>query len=633
MSDRDDDEFSVRLGAPRPSRSSPTERFAARVRRAAGGIRSGGPRRAGIAQGRGQVAARVAGRSLGANARRVVVKVRLVRLRGSSARSVATHLRYLEREGVGSRGEPGHAYDASNDRTDLGAFQERGAGDRHQFRVILAPEDGAALGDLRTYVRQWMKTVQQDLGTSLDWVAVDHWNTDNPHAHIVLRGKDVRGADLVIAPDYLAQGLRARASELATRWLGPRTEREITESFRREVTQERWTRLDQSIHNAQRGGTLRLAAAPQSEHFEPLLRGRIDTLARLGLAQRVDADTWTLRPDWEATLRQFGERGDIIRTLQRSMGSDERELAIFDAGGQGPAVVGRIAGKGLADELSEQGYLAVDGTDGRAHYVVLPPRQVLEDFPVGAIVEARPGAPRTIDEQITRSAEGGIYRAERVADPTTRLHQQRRLEALRRGGIVDRIAEGVWQVPADLPARGRVYDTQHLGAATLTLRSHSHSPIEQQIRAVGATWLDQQLVTGRLPSTTGFGAQVREALAKREQFLVEQGLAQPQGRRIVLANGLLATLRGRELSDVAGRLQSEIGLPHRPVVDGERIDGVYRRSLQLASGPYALIDDGSSFALVPWRPVIEAHLGRSVSATVTGQRVSWNIGNQRDWSR
>lgn len=632
MSDRDDDDFSVRPGAPRAQRPVSTDRFAQQVRRATGRIRTSRPRRAGIAQGRGQVAARMAGRHLNASARRVVVKVRLIRLQGGGRRGVATHLRYLERDGVGAQGEPGYAYDAADDRADLAAFQERVVGDRHQFRVILAPEDGAALGDLRTYVRQWMRTVQQDLGTSLEWVAVDHWNTDNPHTHIVLRGKDNHGDDLVIAPDYLAGGLRARASELATHWLGPRTEQEITQSYQREVGQERWTRLDQSIQRAQRDGIFQLADTTSTVHnIDALLRGRLQTLNNLGLAQPTGSDTWQLRTDWETTLRRLGERGDIIRILQRAMGETQRELAIFDAERTGAVVIGRIAGKGLVDELTEHGFLAVDGIDGRAHYLALSTRQPLEEFPMGAIVEARASKSRAVDEQIERHAPDGVYRADRIADPTARLYQQRRLEALRRAGIVTRLADGVWQLPADLPASGRAYDAQHIGAASVSLRSQL--PIEQQIRAVGATWLDEQLVTGRMPTHTGFGSHVCDALAGRQQFLIEQGLATPQGGRIVLANGLLATLRGRELTDVAGQLESQTGLRHRPLVDGERIDGVYRRSLQLVSGRYALVEDGSRFALVPWRPVVEPHLGRTVSATVIGQRVSWDLGKQRDWSR
>src|SRR3546814_11076700 len=81
--------------------------------------------------------------------------------------------------------------------------------------------------------------MEADLGTRLDWVAVDHWNTDNPHTHLIVRGRDDTGKDLIIAGDYIAHGFRHRAAELATEWLGPRTELEIQPTLQREVAQER----------------------------------------------------------------------------------------------------------------------------------------------------------------------------------------------------------------------------------------------------------------------------------------------------------------------------------------------------------------------------------------------------------
>jgi type IV secretory pathway VirD2 relaxase len=634
MSARDDDDFDVHPAPPRARRSGSHYRFAARVLQAAGGhrIKPGG-RRSGASQGRGQVAARVAGRTLGASARRVVVKVRLVRATASSRRATAKHLRYIERDGVGARGEPGQAYGADTEVADLGAFQERGATDRHHFRFIVAPEDGAALGDLRPYIRQLMRDVERDLGTRTDWIAVDHFNTDNPHSHVVLRGKDERGRDLVIAPDYIKNGLRARAGELATLWLGPRTEREIQTSLQREMTQERWTRLDQALQRAAHFHEIHLPRGPAPPVSpDTLLRGRLQTLTRLGLTQPTGTDTWQLRPDWENTLRTLGERGDIIRTLQRAMGRTVRELAIFDGAQAGPTLVGRVAGKGLVDELTERGYLAVDGLDGRAHYVALPAGRDLDDYPLGAVIAARGGGVRVIDDTIARHSDGGIYRAQRVRDPEARLAQVRRLEALRRGGIVERLGDDAWKIPPDLTARGRAFDVRQLGGAVITLCSHL--PIEQQIHANGATWLDRQLTAKKSPSLHGgFGALVQAALDARGQYLVEQGLATRSGQRLVLARDLLATLRERELADTAQKIQAETGLTPRPVFDGARIDGTYRRSLQLVSGRYALIDDGSGFALVPWRPVADKYLGQSLSVTVIGQRTSWDFGRVRGISR
>ncbi len=205
----------------------------------------------------------------------------------------------------------------------------------------------------------------------------------------------------------------------------------------------------------------------------------------------------------------------------------------------------------------------------------------------------------------------------------------RRLEALRRAGIVEREAEGVWRVPGDLPERGRQYGAQRLGGG-VEVELKSHLSIERQARVIGATWLDQQLIGGgKGLGDLGFGAEVKDALRARADFLAEQGLAEHRGQRVVLARNLLATLRGRELAQAAKDIAAEAGLDHRPVANGQRVAGIYRRSVMLASGRYAMLDDGMGFSLVPWKPVIEQRLGQQLAATVRGGGVSWEIGRQR----
>jgi hypothetical protein len=110
----------------------------------------------------------------------------------------------------------------------------------------------------------------------------------------------------------------------------------------------------------------------------------------------------------------------------------------------------------------------------------------------------------------------------------------------------------------------------------------------------------------------GFGAEVCEALRRRSDFLIERGLAERRGQRIIFARNLLATLRERDIAAGALRIEKETGLPHRPVVDGERVSGVYRRNVLLTSGRFAMIDDGMGFSLVPWKPVIEQRLGQTI---------------------
>lgn len=642
-----DNRFRVRPGAPRQRGDA----FVAQVLRQAGrAANTTGGRRGkvpGSRLGRGHVAARFTGQSMSAHSRRVTVKVRLVYLKQAGARSTVTHLRYIEREGVGRGGEPGQGYGPTTDEADLASFEERSREDRHQFRFIVSPEDGAELGDLRTYTRHLVSRMEADLGTRLDWVAVDHWDTDNPHTHVVLRGKDDMGHDLVISQAYLTRAMRERAAELATEWLGPRTEQEIRQSLEREVQQVRWTRLDRTLQREAVDGLVRVErlAEPRLRRERDLLIGRLQHLRSLGLASAPQPGMWAVHADAEQTLRAMGERGDIIRTMQRAIGSARRELSVFEAGDEVRPITGRVIGKGLADELYDRGYLIVDGTDGKAHYVALPPKTELEQYPIGAVVEVRGAAGvRAADRTIAALAIDGIYRtqhhrsvAEGEATPTRDprevvLTHVRRLEALRRAGIVERLAEDVWRVPADLADQGRLYDARRLGGG-VAVELRSHLSIERQTRAIGATWLDRQLIRGGKDlGASGFGADVREALQQRAEFLIEQGFAERCGTRVTLARNLLATLRKLELARAAKTIAAETGLAYRSVADGERLSGTYRRSVHLASGRFAMIDDGMRFSLVPWKPVIEQRLGQQIVATVSGDAVSWQIRRQRGLS-
>ena len=643
MSRNDDDRFRIRPGAPKQRGDSFINQVVRQTSKAGAKVAKAG-NRPGARLGRGHVAARFTGASLTANFRRVTIKTRLINFAKAGSRSTVTHLRYIEREGVGREGESGKAYGPATDDADLAAFEERGREDRHQFRFIVSPEDAEQLDDLRTYSRHLMARMETDLGTRLEWVAVDHWNTDNPHTHVVLRGKDDTGKDLIISRDYIAEGMRHRASELATEWLGPRTELEIQRGMQREVDQERWTGLDRTLQREAVDGvvrTERLEAEPRLQRQRLLLVGRLQRLQRMGLASEMQTGVWAVHADAEPTLRAMGERGDIIRTMQRTMSGKQRDLAVFQPGEDDRIVVGRVAGKGLADELYDKGYLIVDGTDGKAHYVVLPPRTELEHYPTGAVVEIKGSAAvRAADKTIAAMAADGIYRtdhhlaiAKAQPHPDRDPHEVvdahvRRLEALRSAGLVERLAEGVWKVPNDLPERGRQYDTQRLGGMAVELKSHL--PIERQAHAIGATWLDQQLIGGgKGLGNLGFGSEVKDALQQRADFLAEQGLAERRGQRMILARNLLATLRGRELAKTAQDIAAETGLEHRLVADGQRVAGTYRRSVMLASGRYAMLDDGMGFSLMPWKPVIEQRLGQQLAATVRGGGVSWEVGRQR----
>src|SRR5712675_3061337 len=214
-----DDEFNVRLGRIRNRGRG--ESFVNQVLRAArkaghdgsmaGNRRS--PRYGHSTFGRGRTAF---GRSrLFAGHRRVVVKARVVRHTGRASPSapLSAHMAYLERDGVTRDGEKAHMFSATEDRSDAAAFARRSHDDRHHFRFIVAPEDAAEMTDLKAFTRDLVSQMERDLGTRLDWVAVDHWNTDNPHVHVLIRGKAEDGQDLVISRAYISRGFRDRAAE------------------------------------------------------------------------------------------------------------------------------------------------------------------------------------------------------------------------------------------------------------------------------------------------------------------------------------------------------------------------------------------------------------------------------------
>jgi hypothetical protein len=155
------------------------------------------------------------------------------------------------------------------------------------------------------------------------------------------------------------------------------------------------------------------------------------------------------------------------------------------------------------------------------------------------------------------------------------------------------------------------------GRRRLSLATRSDLPIEAQSIAPGATWIDRQLLAKDSSlSGGGFGAEVREAMDRRVDHLVEEGLARRQGERIVFARDLINTLSRRDLEKAVSKLSAETGIAYRPSAEGERVSGVYRQRVTLSSDRSAMIDDGMWFQLVPWRPALEQQLGRQVGGVM-----------------
>ncbi len=575
MTDEDDFRVKPGKGRSRGSGSVRPQSLAAQVKRAAAraGFARRSPRRSGGTGqlGRGRSAALTGRRS--AMSRRVVIKARVVRHSGARFRSapLARHIAYLERDGVTRDGREASMFDTRSDHASGDAFAGRCTDDRHHFRFIVSPEDAGELADLKTFTRELMDDVSKDLGTRLDWVAVDHWNTDNPHVHVLVRGVADDGADLVIDRDYISHGMRDRAKARVTLELGPRSARAIDQELAREVEADRWTSLDRSLRaRAGEDGIvdLRLRVGVAPDRRTQLLTGRAQKLERLGVATQAGPARWTLKPDIEASLRELGDRGDIIKTMHRAMRETghaiaEGRLAIHPPG-DGVPVIGRLIARGLEDELTGAAYAIVDGVDGCHHHLRLGDLELTGDAAPGAVVELR-----------------------------------------------------TWQ------DRG--------GAARSALAVRSDLPLDQQVTARGATWLDRQLLTRDFaPANQGFGAEVREALTAREEHLITKGLASRRGGRAALAPNLIETLRAADLREATARIAQRTGLTAYEPMPGSTVAGTYRERVTLASGRFVMIDDGLGFQLVPWRPALDRQLGQSVTGTIAaGGGIDWTFGRSR----
>jgi len=313
-------------------------------------------------------------RSFQPGRRRVIVKARFTSFRRGGMSAARAHLRYIQRDGVTPEGQRGELYGRDKDQIDDKAFFDRSEGDPHQFRIIVAPEDGAEFSELKPFIRDLMTQAESDLGTKLDWVAVDHFNTGHPHTHIIIRGLDDKGGDLIIARDYISQGLRERARDLATLELGPESEDGIQKKMAMEIRAERFTRIDRSILSEADKGILTVATKRDINPRQLAHRmGRLKKLKSMGLAEELKPGVWRLAERTETVLRQLGQRSDIIKTMQHALkqaGIDRgaADYKVFDAGQPNTKTVGKIVAIGLSNELQDHHYVVVDGTDGKLHY-------------------------------------------------------------------------------------------------------------------------------------------------------------------------------------------------------------------------------------------------------------------------
>lgn len=581
-----------------------------------------------------------------AGQQRVIIKLKPV-VHGAvagGAGSLMRHALYVERDGAGREGDPVQVFDRDLDRADGAAFVERCEGDRHHFRVIISPEQGGAIDDLKGYTRDLVRTVELDLDTRIDWIAAEHHDTGHPHVHLLMRGVRADGRDLVIPREYVSHGFRERAEGLATELLGPRLEPDRAD---RAVRQERFTELDRELVARARENEIAMSALPDDGVRAARLVQRLNRLEELGLAEAARAGVWRLDAELEEKLTRLGDQRTRERATARLLAQEQRGLEPertreLEAAHSSQRVTGRLVGfERLGDDAKGAQLIGVEGIDGRFWTArIAGPEDLrgLAGVERGAIVEIERAAPglkasdRTIWEIAQENDHSYSASLHRQARPTDRdnyieMHE-RRLEALRREGIVSREHDGTFLLPEDYPAQVMLREGRGGRESARVTLIDPHA-LERQAEHRGPTWLDR-VADGREDTSQmrseGFGAEVGSAWKQREKTLEKLGLGERGRDGFETAPGWRDSLTALEQEALRDRIERDTGRVAHFAREGERVHGLYTGRIHMAEQSFALIEHDRTATLAPWRPAMDRALNQFVAGQVNGINFDFKYG-------
>lgn len=487
---------------------------------------------------------------------------------GGAAGRLIAHGKYLERDGAGPGGEKGQFYDGDRDEVDANPrLEEWAQEDKRHFRLMLAPESGARVEDLKDFTRATMARMERDLGAPLDWVAVDHHNTDNPHVHIILRGRRSDGPDLVLPRDYVGHGLRHAARDVVTEMLGNRGPEDERLALDRETRSARHTRLDQLLETEiKTNADVRIQAIGRK--LEPVLRAalrnRVRELAHMGLARERKRDRFRFQPDWSARLQEIGRGLDIRRRLGRELAPGEGKLRLYRPS------MGRFAGEVI--EVGRRG----DGP-GKAYAIVRSPAH----GPVFVNVRAR--------------AVAGIEPGGLVA-----------IEPHRHEGRGNRV---------------KVHTLSALPLET-QVAARAETELDRELaRGIAGE-------AGKLPSTPAVNDALAQRIAWHER---ERSGGRDLTGRFEFEAGALKRLREAELTRETRAFAKSIGKRAIAIHDGMERDWAVRGFKTLHQGRVALLERNDGVALAPLAAGQQLAIGKSYSISIASgkTKVTPSLGLER----
>ena len=560
---------------------------------------------------------------------RVIVKARVVK--GTGKKSVArlrAHLRYLNRSGTGLGVERPEFFnkDSVLERGELSKRAAEWANDPHHFRFIISPEKGNEL-ELKEYVKHVVQTIEDDVKTKLEWYGTCHYNTDNPHAHIVIRGVDENGKPLLLSRDYLSHGIRHVAEQEATVRLGSKNVGEFQRGIEKSLTELRFTFIDRELKRQQDDSieqVFRLSPLRgDSREWEKIGRNqkitRLSFLQSKGLAREIDVGTWKLHGDLENTLKELHFRSQILKKISpllEGLEAGKQELVIHRESAPLPAKFrGIVLAKDLSDEMTEKSFLLLSGDDGRTHYLPLGKFSEPAGFGCkpGQIVLVEPAKTRSqkAEEVMIKfqAGQGGVFDIkaferwveEGVENGTWRLSEnitlseyleffQTRCQSLTRDGYISDLGGGRWEFPKDLAEKVEAASDINQKKLKTRVTTESFTSLQEQIESPIATWLDKRGSRELRMNTAGseYEREVIRAAQARKKFLERSG--------IEVSNRSFSSLIGSDEKALREKLTKAYG-PELRIPAGGEVRGKVVGYELLADGHRMIVKTAGGYVL------------------------------------
>lgn len=559
---------------------------------------------------------------------------------GAGAGNLRGHLSYITRDGAGVDKERPDLFGSKGNELERTDFYHECKNDRHHFRLIISPENGHEIDDFEGYIVRVMDRVQEDLDTKLSWVSAVHYDTDNHHAHVVLRGKDDQGKDLVIAPDYISFGIRGVAQEVVAEILGERSIKDINKSMEKETDVMRVTSLDRFI--ASRGQLIKGESGEAEEiriksreiarqrgdaFYNGLVQRRLVFLASASMARVEAHGVYFVRSSFMEELKEISEKNDIIKQLYRTLPDEALDdgVSIYKiVDGNAPVVQGRIEKIAQVNELTDHKYMALRDGIERLHYVPLAPNTRSEDLEEGMIVEVSASkATGRADKNILdiASENGGVYTREAhmehvrsemefIEDPESYVdYHGIRLDTLERAEII-RVVDGGYMIPDDALEQGKALNAKMEDNSRkrhyAKVKALSHKPILEQIDVHARTWLDLEIYRHQNKydlSYSNADKQTLEAIHKRQDWLLENGYGHHKSGtgEFMLRGGALDELYKAEIDgfgEEAARRIGAIGTTTLQLEQGQTLDVSFVGYVDLHSGHHVVVENNNYICVV-----------------------------------